>query len=381
VGYLALRGCAVVKISVLCWDLGHNCFGRAYLLADALSDTYDVEIVGRSVDSRVWAPLADQTKVPVRRLANSSTEEFLGVANGEVLLACKPKASSFGLALRARKRSRQPLILDIDDWETGFFRASPLANRIYQSPQIWRPDGPTRTWALERRAHRADVVITSNTFLSKMFGGHLIPHFRDTTEFRPGLFDRSQVRRDLGISGDQHVILFLGTPRPHKGLFELEAAVRALKRDDVTLLVVGASDDDIRRFPTGRHIKMLGPQPFMAVPRFMEAADSVAIFQEDSAASRGQLPAKLFDAMAMAKPIVASGVSDMTMILSGCGFIVPPNDLDALRAGLVKLIEDPACAQALGVAARERCVRSYSRAAMRPKLEAVVQQAVARAGA
>jgi glycosyltransferase involved in cell wall biosynthesis len=41
-------------------------------------------------------------------------------------------------------------------------------------------------------------------------------------------------------------------------------------------------------------------------------------------ATVGQIPAKLFDAMAMAKPIVATDVNDFAGILDGCGLVVKP---------------------------------------------------------
>ena len=46
-----------MKISILCFDLSSNAFGRAWLLAQTLSRAYDVEIIGASRKGGIWAPM------------------------------------------------------------------------------------------------------------------------------------------------------------------------------------------------------------------------------------------------------------------------------------------------------------------------------------
>ncbi|SVC97518.1 uncharacterized protein METZ01_LOCUS350372, partial [marine metagenome] len=52
-----------VKVSVLCFDLSSNSFGRAWLLAKSLSKFYDVEIAGPSRRDGIWSPM-EQTTIP-----------------------------------------------------------------------------------------------------------------------------------------------------------------------------------------------------------------------------------------------------------------------------------------------------------------------------
>ena len=54
-----------MKISVLCFDLSSNAFGRAWLLAKALSSVYDVEIIGTSRKGGIWTPMSD-SEIPVK---------------------------------------------------------------------------------------------------------------------------------------------------------------------------------------------------------------------------------------------------------------------------------------------------------------------------
>lgn len=43
-----------------------------------------------------------------------------------------------------------------------------------------------------------------------------------------------------------------------------------------------------------------------------------------------QVRAKVFDAMALGRPIIASPVSDLPEILDGCGYIVPMDNTEVL---------------------------------------------------
>src|SRR5439155_2883514 len=125
-----------------------------------------------------------------------------------------------------------------------------------------------------------------------------------TDLFDPARTDRESARREFGFAGA--TVLFPGTPRPHKGIEPLALAV---SRIPGARLAIPCRPDDLagpewERFPIDR-IQMV---PYPALPSLLAAADVVAIPQLDEEAARYQTPMKLFDAMAMAKPIVATSV-------------------------------------------------------------------------
>src|SRR5262249_21767097 len=86
---------------------------------------------------------------------------------------------------------------------------------------------------------------------------------------------------------------------------------------------------------------------------------------------------KVYDAMAMAKPIVASTVSDLHLVLDGCARLVPPGNGDALRAAVAELLHDPAAARCLGERARARCLENFSLARVGELLKNVVAAVLA----
>jgi glycosyltransferase involved in cell wall biosynthesis len=122
----------------------------------------------------------------------------------------------------------------------------------------------------------------------------------------------------------------------------------------------------------------MGRVPIAQVPAYLSAAAVVVVPQRESSDTRGQVPAKLFDAMALGRPIVSTRVSMIPEILEGCGVLVPPGDVGGLLTAIGHLLDHPDEAQALGAAARRRAVERYSFESARRALFPLVERAQAR---
>jgi len=101
----------------------------------------------------------------------------------------------------------------------------------------------------------------------------------------------------------------------------------------------------------------------------------VAIPQLNTEPAAHQMPMKVYDAMAMGKPIVATTVSDLPTTLEGCARLVPPGDVGSLAKAIAGLLEHPAEAQALGNRARARCLEKYTMRHVGTALEAAISSA------
>ena len=368
-----------MKVSVLAFDLSDNATGRADLLARLLAPRFAVEVVGPRFGDDVWPParggvIAYRVRPGARYPGFAARAgELARLADGDVLLASKPRPTSYGIALLARRQRPRPLLLDIDDWELGFFYRSGFWGSVGRGVNLANPNGLPWTWAMERLVGRADAITVASRFLERRFGGTLVPHVRDTDAWDPARFDRSASRAALGV-GDAPVVMFLGTPRGYKGVDDLVEAMAGVAT--ARLVIVGAEPDHptARRWAERSGVIVRGPVPFDDVPRYLAATDVVAVPQRATSDTLGQVPAKLFDAMAMARPIVSTSVSMIPEVLDGCGMLVPPGEPRALRAVVEGLLADPDRARELGRRARARCIDRYSFTSARAVLIPLVER-------
>jgi glycosyltransferase involved in cell wall biosynthesis len=373
-----------MKISLLSHNLSTNALGRAHVLARLLCQDHEVEIVGPAPSGEIWAPLRDDDSVAVRVLPKLPPAAMAAEVSGDLLYSVKELPESLGVALEAQRQRPRPLIADIDDWELGFrlesiramFRSRFRDETKWVARMLLDVHQPHSLWRAARAgrlAARADAITVSSTWLAKRFGGTVIEHARDTSVLDPSLFDRRATRDELSLSPSQTVIVFLGSARRHKGLQTVVDALDLLGRDDIIFLTVGGSTG----LPDRPYIRSLGPQPVADLPRFLSAADLVVLAQDSSPATKGQMPAKIYDAMSMGRPLIVTDVSDLRSTVEGCGLVVTPGDTPALADAITWLADHPEQADALGEAGRRRAVEQFSEDVIRPRLLALVDATVA----
>jgi len=360
-----------MKISILSPDLSSNSIGRSYLLSKILSKKYSIEIVGPVLGKGVWDPIKSDKSINYK-IINSKLDfkDIFSKINGDIIYAIKPLGTSFGYGLLKKLYSKRPIILDIDDWDFGWFLDNKLS-LIKSSLVFWKINNSFYTWILERMIKFADGITVSSLFLQKKFGGTIIPHARDTNFLDPKKYNRKNIRKKLGFENEK-IIMFFGTIRMHKGIDDLISSIDLLKRKDIILMLVGADFNDpyVQSLNSinKNYIQIYGFQPFEKIPEFLSIADLVVLPQKKTNFSNAQVPAKVFDAMAMAKPIIATDVSDLPKILRGCGLIVKSGDTQSLAKKIKWVLENPDKAKKLGKKAREKCIREYSFDAVAPKL-------------
>ncbi|MGH9897204.1 MAG: glycosyltransferase, partial [bacterium] len=106
----------------------------------------------------------------------------------------------------------------------------------------------------------------------------------------------------------------------------------------------------------------------------------VAIPQRSGIGTRGQTPAKLIDAMALAKPILATRVEEITEVVGDdAAVLVDPGDVSGLRRGVEWLLAHPDEARQMGQAARRRFEASFSLSGARERMQRVLEAAAAAA--
>lgn len=372
-----------MKICLLCFDVSNNSLGRAALLASSLATQYEVKIIGTSKNGDIWYPMHD-IEIPIQVYPWSRYPAFITTIrkmlremDADIYIACKLRPTSFGIALLKKCFSGKPVLLDIDDWEAGFYYHSGFWGRVGRFLNFSNPNGLPYTWLMEKLVGFADSIIVSNRFLQNRFTGCLIQHCRDTTVLNPDNFDSLKIKGSLGLEKNR-VIMFMGTPRAHKGIDDLVQAFSSLKDSDLRLVFIGAepSFNPTRNCPISIHEKVvvLPKIPFAELPKHLAAADILVIPQRDTTDTQGQIPAKLFDAMAMAKPIVTTRISDIPEVLGENGYLVEPGNPEELALTLQHILDHPQEAKARGLRARERCIELYDIKVMEKKLQSLIKE-------
>jgi glycosyltransferase involved in cell wall biosynthesis len=371
-------------LSVITPDASENCLGRALLLADLLSAEMPVQVVGIQTRERIW-PAAESWSIPIRARAMRHFGQYAAaarwlrrqVAGGRVIVS-KPRPTSLGLALAAGITPRQ-MLLDIDDWEVGFRR--PLHKSV---GRVWRdardlldPTSLNSYWAelvLDNATRFFPHRIVSNRWLEQRFGGVVLPHVRDTDVLDPSRIDSAELRQRLGMQG-RIWVGFIGTARAHKGVDELVEAIARLEEPGLFLAGVDENDEYVRSLVLHAkrklgepRVRVVGQFGFSELPRWVGLPDIVCVPSRAEPGSVGQIPAKLFDAMAMGKPVIASRVNDMEQALDGAGMVVEPGDPAALARAIDELASAPKLRRELGERARARAIERYSYRAARETL-------------
>lgn len=82
-------------------------------------------------------------------------------------------------------------------------------------------------------------------------------------------------------------------------------------------------------------------------------------------------PLSVVEAMAAARPIVASAVGGIPAQLGDTGVLIPPEDPVALATAIVNLLDDPLRRESLGQAARRRALEHFDASAMHDEIRHV----------
>jgi len=277
-------------------------------------------------------------------------------------------------ALRVAAQRRLPLVYEIRDlWENALVDRGRFGQG---SPQ----------YELARRAEtyvlsRADAVVTICETLrnelaprtgdpSKVF---VVPNGVDAEAFEPR--PPSNEARARYALESKRAILYVGTFQPYEGL---ELLVRALpgvlaEVPEAQLVIVGGSASlsypgsslqgtqeevlarVVEEMGLAPHVTMTGRVPHDQVASLYSIADCVVYPRIYTRTTSLTTPLKPLEAMAMARPVIASDLGPMRELVQDgqTGLTFPAGDERELAARCVTLLRDAAMRDRLGASARD----------------------------
>ncbi|MBN2563824.1 MAG: glycosyltransferase [Phycisphaerae bacterium] len=373
------------RVSILVPSISSNILWAGTVLAQCAEPDFESEVIGPDLGEGVSPscrgiyPYKVVSTPRLYRIPDffRETHKLEDAISGDVVIAVKAFADTVPVALRERKLHGRKVVVYLDEWDAAVFRQMTARERVRMCAAHWHhPMQPLYFPLVERMIHRADAVISTTTFLQKKFGGQVLHLGVDCDVFKPRPPDETaRMKSSLGLESLK-LIVFGGVVHKHKGLEVVLDALARIKRSDLRLVVVGPITDHLRSLQAqaeyGPYLVAAGPQPRASMPVYLDMADLIVLPQNDSLLAQSQMPCKIFEAMAMAKPIIASAVSDIPEVLDGCGWTVPPGDSGALARTIEHVLGEPDTARARGGAAREKCGRFYSREATARELKAIL---------
>ncbi|MCB9855463.1 MAG: glycosyltransferase family 4 protein [Phycisphaerales bacterium] len=232
-------------------------------------------------------------------------------------------------------------------------------------------------WMIRREERpffeRADAVIVqtemhrrriSECFRIEPENIHVIPMGVDETLFDPSkaVVTKDEIRRRHDWD-DRTVFFYNGYLGSSNGLMTLLDAARSLptdvrKRIRIALLGRGPLQKQVEKAAaeTPDLIQSLGLVPYEQMPAYYAAADVVVIPVAPIRLWDCNNPTKLLEAMAMARPVLASNVGGITELLEDgvTGITFRSGDRADLAKRMVELATSAGDLAAMGVAARRR---------------------------
>lgn len=182
---------------------------------------------------------------------------------------------------------------------------------------------------------------------------------------RIGIQVRDRVRRQLGMSSDIPILLFIGRIARDKGIRELLAAAKRLHSEGVafSLLLLGPMDDETGGHSSISRLELEGQDylhylGYSDVPEnFIAAADVLCL-----PSYREGFGTVVIEAAAMGVPTVGTRITGLTdAIVDGeTGVLVEVHDPIALANALRTLIENPGLRGHLGEQARARAREHFA---------------------
>jgi glycosyltransferase involved in cell wall biosynthesis len=228
----------------------------------------------------------------------------------------------------------------------------------------------------------ADLIVVVSDVLHQDLIGRGVPVERilvnpngvDATAFHPDI-DASDLRRTLALEG-KTVIGFIGTFGPWHGTEELVEAFSLLLAsqpqhyENLRLLLMGkgarhaATLEACKRLGVLSQCVFTGQVPQKDAPRYLACCDLLVaphVPNPDGTPFFGS-PTKLFEYMAMGRPIVASALGQIQEVLQhgSSAWLVEPGHAAALAEGLAHVLEQPDFGRSLGERARQEVLEKHT---------------------
>ena len=293
----------------------------------------------------------------IKRLSRITRERKINIIHSQGARA------DFYARIAARMLKSKPRVVSTIQMPVEGFDVGPLRKNVYRFFDRFS----------ERYVDR--FVAVSEVLRKTLIDQHKIPEGKvvkiyngiEIEEYRPNgkevRSQKSEVRREFGLAKNVSVIGAIGRMVWQKGFKYLIQAIPDIVRDvpDAKFLFVGDGPLRERLEALSKELRVRDNLIFTGfrsdIKEILSAIDIIV-----TPSLLEGFPMITLEAMAMAKPIIATNIDGITeQITNGVnGILVPPKDPSALAKGIIKVLNDKELAMTMGLSAREKVEQEFS---------------------
>lgn len=204
---------------------------------------------------------------------------------------------------------------------------------------------------------RQEIITRGWQPASRVF---VIPDAYDDAVYFPR--DKTEMRGKLHLPQEAALVTYAGLTFKYRGLDVLLKAFQRWNDPNARLVLIGGRTFEVEELRAmaaelgiEKRIQFVERQTPGVIAEYLAASDALVI--PDTVTDATASPLKMFEYMAMARPIVCVDRASLREILGDDAFYFPRGDVDALAGSLERAVR--ADAQAVGERARER-VKEYT---------------------
>jgi colanic acid biosynthesis glycosyl transferase WcaI len=191
------------------------------------------------------------------------------------------------------------------------------------------------------------------------------------------------IREELGLGPDDMLVSYVGTIGMAHGLSVVLDAAALDPRTHFLIVGEGAEKEALVADASKRglsNVTFMDRQPRERVPSILAASDAVFVHLRAEPLFEAVIPSKIFEAMAMARPIILAvrGESARIVARTESGLTVEPESPGQLVAAIESLRRDPELAKRLGENGRNAAEREFCRSASALKMLEVLAEVAGR---
>jgi glycosyltransferase involved in cell wall biosynthesis len=207
----------------------------------------------------------------------------------------------------------------------------------------------------------------------------------DTERFKPAPLD-TDIRKTLGLSDDDFVIMFMGRLEKEKGIYDLLNAMKLMAPDPdmahVKVVIVGNGAErghvlkQIELLGIEGRVMLAGSFPYETVPRLYNASNAFILPSIPVPFWQEQFGMVLVEAMASGLPVISTRSGSIPEVVGDAGILVEPNDPLSIAEGVRRLASDEKYCRALGSAARERTAEIFNIEIVSRSIESIYNEII-----